>query len=468
VSTAVTLNISALEKFKEFTDEKKHGAEQAEINKRNGYCFKTENRVGGHIKEHLVVVTGNDGSGSQVYLLDRGTKLGDGSKGDVYIAYDLQQAIKIATDIQQKVDVPDARLHEIKVAAKIFNKESSSDAVIANEKTNLMLLKRFKGCFLGEFAVVFMRLEEGSLLVDYLYYLNQSLKKSDPSNYKGSPDYYTAKIIYPYRKRLDMLVAVIRALAEIHQSKLIHRDVSLDNCMIHELQDGYQSVVIDVETAIDENRKLSRLELTYGFAAPEFFKERKDGEVRACATYASDYYALGVVMLDILTSCNLQKSLQDEFKNMMVRENYFRQELPTKTLKAMAPDVFGKLEELVFDSSSQTLEDYIYLCFVLPALRVHLNDLLADDPAMRLRSSSLEMLAQQVLDLRNRFVTLLDAISSIIKGLSGLNKLKNETVTLKLLQPVILELCPDGAEAFDILQQLLTESSSGSRPGMKL
>lgn len=162
--------------------------------------------------------------------------------------------------------------------------------------------------------------------------------------------------------------------------------------------------------------RYSGLNVAYGFAAPEFSREGPK-----IFSFESDYYMLGVLLVHVFSSSNMMQNVKEEFSKMMQRTGYHREELPVDKLKLMASDLFN--DHFDYDCKRHTLSDYVFHHLILPLLRIHLDNLLADDPVARLRGSSLRELAAQLTELRKQFVRLSEGLTCIVDGLSAIQKM---------------------------------------------
>lgn len=160
----------------------------------------------------------------------------------------------------------------------------------------------------------------------------------------------------------------------------------------------------------------------YGFAPPESSK-------RAQKTYESDFYSLGVLIVFILSGKNLMHDVKEDFSEMIKREKGHRKEFSPDDLKRKAADIFSD-EEFVYDFKKHHLHDFVYHHFILPQLRIHLMQLLAEEPAMRLVGSSLKELKDHLSALRSQHNKLCEALSNIVDGLNNMQNVPLPQVLL--------------------------------------
>lgn len=95
------------------------------------------------------------------------------------------------------------------------------------------------------------------------------------------------------RRTLDLLIPVLRGLAQAHRIGLIHRDVKPENVLLTE--DGQVKVAdFGLMRAVDEHTASTTVLGTVGYAAPELVG---DGPV----DQRSDVYAVGIMAYEMLT-----------------------------------------------------------------------------------------------------------------------------------------------------------------------
>lgn len=194
------------------------------------------------------------------------------------------------------------------------------------------------------------------------------------------------------------------------------------------------------------------LNVAYCFAAPEFSRRPK------IFSFQSDFYMLGALLVFILGDSNVMQKSNEEFAKMMLRTNYHREELPAEKLKEMAPDIFTAFH---YNSTRHSLNDFVYHSFIVPVLRARLDNLLADDPTMRLFGSSLRELAAQFTDLRKQLNKLSEGLSILMDGLSSI---QNVGVLLSEVLTIIKEFSQHQAKQdyfLKAIDQLLNLHTSG-------
>ena len=95
------------------------------------------------------------------------------------------------------------------------------------------------------------------------------------------------------RRTLDLLIPVLRGLAQAHRIGLVHRDVKPENVLL--TRDGQVKVAdFGLTRAVDEHTSSTTVMGTVGYAAPELVG---DGPV----DQRSDVYAVGIMAYEMLT-----------------------------------------------------------------------------------------------------------------------------------------------------------------------
>ena len=109
-------------------------------------------------------------------------------------------------------------------------------------------------------------------------------------------DQYVRERQLPLRERLALLLGVLEAVQFAHQNLIVHRDLKPANVLVE--ADG-QPRLLDFGVAkllgeVDHTQTAGRAPMTFAYAAPEQIR----GEV---ITVATDVYALGVMLFELLT-----------------------------------------------------------------------------------------------------------------------------------------------------------------------
>lgn len=206
-----------------------------------------------------------DYSGQRIAQYQVIEKLGQGGMATVYRAYDTRLERDVAIKVVRKESIPPEQLERI---LKRFEREAKSLAKFLHP--NIVPVHDY-----GEF--------EGAPYLVMAYLPGGTLKDRI-----GSP--------VPVQEALSYVTPIANALAYAHRRGVIHRDVKPSNILITE-----DSTVMLSDFGIAQILEESTTQLTatgMGVGTPEYMaSEQWQGE----ANEASDQYALGVVLYELLT-----------------------------------------------------------------------------------------------------------------------------------------------------------------------
>lgn len=198
-------------------------------------------------------------------------------------------------------------LHSKKTCAvKTFSEESmDSQEAEQRERKHLGILGRLLGhaCLAGR-SYLFMPFYTGGSLESALYNIDSTLPGQNP-------DRYAEKKVLPFNRRLELAIATIQAMLELHQKFILHRDIKPSNLILTDSSVPYEKVkLVDLASGVminDPNEVSLRARYgSFGYIAPEMlrpFEERPDYSAQ------SDYFSLGVVLAEILSKYNFQAKL---------------------------------------------------------------------------------------------------------------------------------------------------------------
>jgi len=168
--------------------------------------------------------------------------------------------------------------------------------------------------------------------------------------------------------------------------------------------------------------RVRKINGAYGYVAPELFLPSQPEDPKPFATQKSDFYSLGVDLLDIFADEdeNFQQVLKQHFKKMMREQGGSRQELVPSVLKSMVPSIFSKYRVIThnFDSNEQKIENYIDRFiknrFLRPKVRDLLEGLFVEIPANRFGENEVEKAINDLTTRRSMLVQTAGAVKSIL------------------------------------------------------
>ncbi len=217
------------------------------------------------------------------------------------------------------------------LAVKIFNRsvtETMREIEIAN------LIKR--GWYYtsyqiddGEFAVI-MKLISGDTLLQTLYVTDDTVSKQDIY-----ANYCPKKKELDFNLQLQLILNLMKEVLKLHEKyKLLHRDLKPENIKVYEKNGEIRIRIIDFGDAVPIDSKIKELCGTDGYTDPEVC----DLENQKPYQCEHDYFSLGVIIAEILTTKNYQKAVR-EIKAAVAHEIVTPRISPAQIQKAM-DDVF--------------------------------------------------------------------------------------------------------------------------------
>ncbi|MCS5709329.1 protein kinase [Candidatus Berkiella cookevillensis] len=256
--------------------------------------------------------------------VDPSNQLGEGAQGKVIVAQNMVTGNLVAVKIQS-------------ANGMTFEED------LMRERRNLQITKKLVGI-----ASNFRVEADGSEWQDeytLMQYcaggnLNHYLYEIDKSKDKESPEYFAAKKTIDIRKKLHIVILVLKQVIELHDKyELAHRDIKTDNFVISDLSNLILNL-IDLGSAIQYGPNMKESDKTnvgtFGYVAPEILEPIS---TRPYYNFACDYWALGVVIAEILTSANYQAELRKMMLAAKSKDTLV--DLKLVELHKMMPDVFG-------------------------------------------------------------------------------------------------------------------------------
>lgn len=99
---------------------------------------------------------------------------------------------------------------------------------------------------------------------------------------------------------LHTALEISKALQEIHQQRIIHKDINPSNILIHETRDTIQIIDFGIASILPREKIALRspdyLEGTLAYLSPE-----QTGRVNRSIDYRTDFYSLGVTLYELIT-----------------------------------------------------------------------------------------------------------------------------------------------------------------------
>ena len=136
------------------------------------------------------------------------------------------------------------------------------------------------------------------------------------------------------RQRLELFVAVCRAIEHAHQRGIIHRDIKPSNVLVTVVDGDAVPKIIDFGVAKAVDQRLTERTLFTQFGAlvgtPEYMSPEQAGDSGTAIDTRSDVYALGVLLYELLTGTTplgRVRLLEEPFSKVLRR---IREEDPPK------------------------------------------------------------------------------------------------------------------------------------------
>lgn len=255
---------------------------------------------------------------------DPSNQLGEGAQGKVIVAQNMVTGNLVAVKVQSANGI-------------------TFDEDLMRERRNLKIAKKLIGIASNfkieadgsekQYEYTIMEYVSGQNLNNYLYEI-------DKSKDKESPEYFSAKKDIDLRKKLSIVALLIKQLIDLHEKhQLAHRDIKTDNFVISDLS-ALTLSLIDLGSAIQYGSDVKENDKTnvgtFGYVAPEMLKPISS---RPYYNFSCDYWALGVVIAEVLTSANYQAELRKMMLAAKAKDTL--PELTLSDLQQIMPDVFG-------------------------------------------------------------------------------------------------------------------------------
>lgn len=305
----------------------------------NHFIFKDKSAAEQKIPPLEVCVSSKEqGEPSKVFVMLRDHLLGQGASGRVFNVLNLEDhclyACKESTHAGVDLDFQD----------------------IAQERANLVLLDRCLGHTTieskiqqGEKAyqeLTFMKYFPGESLQNHLYADESAASKADSIS---------------FIHLVPLCFAVIDEVLYAHSNNLLLRDIKPENFIIQQKTDPhtFKLAFVDVGSALSFEKGIDYKSLdgtSPGYVAPELTVESPT--MRPGASQAQDFYALGIVLAEILSKFSYQQHIMTVLGEIETKERFTRP-LTHEEIIAGCPDIFGeqpKFSSATSDAESLKLE----------------------------------------------------------------------------------------------------------------
>lgn len=99
---------------------------------------------------------------------------------------------------------------------------------------------------------------------------------------------------------LEVAIAIVKILIEVHQAKIIHKDINPANIVIHPVTREIKLIDFGIASQLNQEKtsvkNINLIEGTLAYLAPE-----QTGRINRFLDYRADFYALGVTFYELLT-----------------------------------------------------------------------------------------------------------------------------------------------------------------------
>jgi serine/threonine protein kinase len=137
------------------------------------------------------------------------------------------------------------------------------------------------------------------------------------------------RVPYTLGQRMSMFLTLCRYVREMHQRKILHRDIKLENIVLHTESTGTMMKFVDPEFATEIDQIQSISHGSNGYMDPISIYYYLSKIYQSKLTAAADVYALGVILyiffygdFPILSKMLINNNLAILFKNVMKMEGY--------------------------------------------------------------------------------------------------------------------------------------------------
>ncbi len=151
-------------------------------------------------------------------------------------------------------------------------------------------------------------------------------------------------------KFLEIAIAVVGALGELHKHNIIHKDIKPQNIIINPLTETVQLIDFSIASRLErENPNLSHPDLLEGTLA--YMSPEQTGRMNRSVDYRSDFYSLGVTFYELLTG-TLPFSSNDPLE--LVHSHLAKIPIPPHQID---PEIPEAISAVIMKLLSKTAED---------------------------------------------------------------------------------------------------------------
>ncbi len=151
-------------------------------------------------------------------------------------------------------------------------------------------------------------------------------------------------------KFLEIAIALVNALNELHQKNIIHKDIKPENIIINPLTERVQLIDFSIASRLErENPTLSHPDLLEGTLA--YMSPEQTGRMNRSVDYRSDFYSLGITFYELLTG-QLPFISNDPLE--LVHNHIAKTPIPPHQLNPQIPEA---ISQIIIKLLAKTAED---------------------------------------------------------------------------------------------------------------
>jgi len=131
---------------------------------------------------------------------------------------------------------------------------------------------------------------------------------------------------------LNYSVKIARALAQLHQKKIIHKDICTSNIAVNPVSGDLK--LIDFGSASNFSKEIGDNNSLWNHATLAFISPEQTGRINRLVTYKTDFYSLGVVFYQMLTG---QLPFQSDESSELIYQHIAGQPPHIKQINPLVP-----------------------------------------------------------------------------------------------------------------------------------